>query len=132
VKWSTTFRNRLLGAALVLLLMLTVPHFMAKASGPYKLAVATAHQRPGFREALGAPITEAWFSEGKEVWGNPATAEMSIPVQGRQRSGRLRVRATKDDEHWRLTELTLELSQPYGRINLLSNAERPNTGEDRP
>jgi hypothetical protein len=99
--------------------MLTVPHFMATTSGAYKLAVATAHQSPRFRETLGDPVTEAWFSEGKEEWGSPAKAEMLIPVQGRIRRGNLRVRAIKDGGRWRLLELALELTQPDEHIDLL-------------
>jgi hypothetical protein len=93
---------------------------MATTSGAYKLAVETAHQTPHFTEILGTPVTEAWFSEGEEQWGNPATAEMLIPVRGRMRSGNLRARAIKNGGRWRLTELTLELTQPDESINLLA------------
>lgn|SRR5260370_24560163 len=130
-RWSSAkLRKLLLGAALVLVLMLTVPHFIATTSGAYKLAVATAHQTPQFREALGSPVTEAWFCDGKEVWGNPATAEFMIPVRGRMRRGNLRALAIQDGGRWRLTELTLELSKPDEHIDLLSNAGRP-SGDSR-
>jgi hypothetical protein len=119
---SARLRKLLWGASIVVILMLTVPHFMATTSGAYKLAVTTAHQSPRFRETLGEPVTEAWFSEGEEKLGNPATAEMLIPVQGRMRRGNLRARATKDGGVWRMTELTLELTQPDERIDLLSKA----------
>ena len=119
---SPRLRNLLLGAALVLVLMLTVPHFIATTSGAYKLAVATAHQTPRFTKALGVPVSEAWFSEGKEQWGNPASAEMLIPVRGQLRTGNLRARAIKDGGRWRLTELTLELTQPDEHIDLLAKA----------
>jgi hypothetical protein len=71
------------GAVIVVILMLTVPHFVATTSGAYKLAVTTAHRSPRFRETLGDPVREAWFSEGKEELGSSATAQMLIPVQGR-------------------------------------------------
>jgi len=119
--WSSArSRNLLMGAALVILLMLTVPHFVATTSGAYKLAVETSNQALHFTEALGTPVTEAWFSDGKEQWGNPATAEMLIPVRGRMRSGNLRARAIKNGGRWRLTELTLELTQPDESIDLLA------------
>jgi Cytochrome oxidase complex assembly protein 1 len=117
--WSPRVRNRLLGAAFFLVLMLTVPHFMATTSGAYKLAIATALQSPQFGDTLGDPVTEAWFSQGKEEWGSPARAEMLIPVRGRMRRGNLRALAIKNDGRWRLTELTLELSQPEEHIDLL-------------
>jgi hypothetical protein len=117
--WSPKIRNLSLGAALVVVLMLTVPHYMATNSGAYKLAVATAHQSPQFGQALGSPVTEAWFSEGKEQFGDPATATLIVPVQGRNRQGNLRAQAVKDAEGWRLTELTLELTHPDESIDLL-------------
>jgi hypothetical protein len=109
----------LIAAVIIVALILTVPHFVATTSGAYKLAVATAHQKAQFKQTLGSPITEAWFSEGKQVWGNPATAEVLIPVRGQIRSGNLRARAIKDDGSWRLTELTLELTSPDEHIDLL-------------
>jgi hypothetical protein len=115
------FRRILLGAAVFIVLMFTVPHFMATTSGAYKLAVATAHGAPRFTDVLGAPVREAWFSEGK-VFGDPATAELLIPVQGSKRVGSLRVAAIKGDGHWRLTKLILELAQPDERIDLLPRA----------
>lgn len=116
---SPRFRTLSLGAAFVLALMLTVPHFMATSEEAYKLAVATAHETPQFGETLGVPIREGWFSEGKVEFGNPARAELLIPVRGRIRNGNLRALAVKDDGRWRLKELTLELAQPDERIDLL-------------
>jgi len=116
---SARLRKFLIGAAIIAALMLTVPHFVATSSGAYKLAMATAHQKAQFTQTVGPPITEAWFSEGKEVWSNPATAEMLIPVRGQIRTGNLRVRAIKDAGKWRLTELTLELTSPDEHIDLL-------------
>ena len=117
--WSPRLRNLLLGAAFVILLMLTVPHFVATRSGAYKLAIATAHQSPWLTEALGTPVTEAWFSEGKEEWGNPPRATLTVPVDGPKRHGNLQVPAVKDTGGWRLTELTLELTGPDDHIDLL-------------
>src|SRR5713226_6139411 len=117
--WSPRFRNLLLGAVLVLVLMLTLPHFMATTSGAYKLAVATAHQSPQFREALGVPATEAWFSEGNIELGNEARAEIVVPVHGQRHQGNLRALAIKDGGSWRLQELILELTQSGDRIDLL-------------
>ena len=120
-KWSSARSRKLLwGAALVAILMLTVPHFVAANSGLYKLAVTTAHQSQQFRDVLGSPITEAWFSEGAWQLGNSGGGEELIPVKGRMRRGNLRARGSKDGGRWRLTELTLELTQPDEHIDLLS------------
>jgi hypothetical protein len=130
--WTSRRRRLLLGAGLVLLLMLTAPHFGVTSNGAYKLAVATAHHTPQFNESLGTPITEGWYSEGKIVWGNPATAELVIPVRGQLRKGNLRALAIKDGGGWRLKELTLELTLPDERMDLLSRSDRPNSGVNPP
>ena len=120
-RWSSAKLRKLLwGTAVFIILLLTVPHFVATTSGIYKLALATAHQSERFNEALGPPVSEAWFSEGMWQLGNGGRGEIQIPVQGRMRRGNLRARGIKDGEHWRLTELTLELTQPDEHIPLLS------------
>ncbi|MGB8734096.1 MAG: cytochrome c oxidase assembly factor Coa1 family protein [Candidatus Sulfotelmatobacter sp.] len=122
-RWSSAKLRKLLwGAAVFVVLMLTVPHFMATSSGIYKVAVTTAHQSPQFKQVLGLPVSEAWFTEGSWQLGNTGRGEILIPVQGRMRRGNLRARAIKDDGRWRLTELTLELTQPDEHIDLLSKA----------
>jgi hypothetical protein len=115
-------RKLLIVVALFIVLLLTVPHFLATTSAAYKLAVATAHQRRAFTQLLGPPVTEAWFSEGKQVWGDPATAEMLIPVHGQIRRGNLRARAIKEAGQWRLTVLILELKSPDEQVDLLGKA----------
>jgi hypothetical protein len=119
-------RNLLTASAFILILMLTAPYFLAVTSGAYKLAVAKAHQRAEFNDELGPPVREAWFSEGKTQFGERARADLLIPVQGSKRKGALRVLAIKDQENWKLKELTLELAQPDKRIDLLWN---PLTGD---
>ena len=90
VLYRTKFRRFSIVTVFVVCLMLTVPHFLATRNSAYKLAVATAHQSPVFRQALGPPISESWFFEGKWVWNT--TADMRIPVRGQIRSGKLRAR----------------------------------------
>jgi len=95
---------------------------MATNSDAYKLTVATAHQSAEFNGLLGTPVTEGWFSEGKIEFGNPATADLLIPVRGRLRSGNLRAFVLKGDSGWRLKDLTLELAQSRRRIDLLADS----------
>lgn len=125
-------RTLLLAVGIFLVFIFTVPHYLVTTNGAYHLAVATAHQTPQFKEILGAPIREAWFSEGKEVWSRAATAEFLIPVRGRIRNGNLRVLAIKNDRQWILKELSLELAHPDQRIDLLSNTGRLNHDEGLP
>lgn len=115
---STRVRKLMLGVAVLVVLDLTVPHFMATSSGAYKLAVATAHRVPQFTEALSAPVKEGWFSEGKEEVGQSAKADLTIPVHGSKRKGNLHVLAVKENGVWRLTELTLKLTEPEESIDL--------------
>ncbi len=116
--WS--LRKRLLGVAIILALGFPIVHFVGTGSGAYTLAVATARQAPQFGQVLGTPIREGWFPESKFVFGEPWSANLLIPVRGRLRSGNLRALATKDGGRWRLTQLTLELTQPDEHIDLLS------------
>ena len=104
-----------------LLFLLLVPHFVATSGGDYKLAVATAHKSPRLVEALGSPLKEGWFSEGKRETGDHAKSEMSIPIRGPKRAGSLRVFAIRDNGTWQLQELSLELTDPGEHIDLLSN-----------
>jgi Cytochrome oxidase complex assembly protein 1 len=119
---SPRLRNLMLGAALIVVLVLTVPHFVATRNGAYKLALATAHETPKFVEALGTPISEAWFSEGKIEYGDAPKAELAIPVTGSKQKGNLQVVAIKEDGRWRLQKLTLELVESGERIDLLQRS----------
>lgn len=110
--------------------MLIAPRFIATTSGAYKLAVATAQRSPQFTEILGPPVSEEWFSEGKEQLGNSAKAELLIPVRGQKRHGQLRALAFKNAGRWQLEQLTLELTLPDERINLLESA--PITDQNQP
>jgi hypothetical protein len=116
--WS--LRKQLLGIAIMLALSLPIVHILGTGSGAYTLAVATAHRTPQFSEVLGTPVREGWFPGSKFTFSSLWNAELMIPVRGRVRSGTLRALAVKDGGHWRLTELTLELTQPDGHIDLLS------------
>ena len=49
---SARLRNLVIGAAIVVALILTVPHFVATTSGAYKLAMATARQKAQFTDTL--------------------------------------------------------------------------------
>lgn len=118
---SPKLRNWLLVAVLLGLLIPVVSQFVARSSDAYKLAVATARQTPQFTEALGAPIKEAWFSEGRTEYGNPARAELTIPVTGSKQKGDLQVVAIKEDGRWRLKELRLEVARSGERIDLLAS-----------
>jgi hypothetical protein len=130
MRWQSTpaqYRWRLIitpkqlcGWAIFLLLIATVPHFIAVSGGDYKLAVRTAHQSRQFNDLLGAPVQEGWFSEGKGTLEKPIRSEMMISVRGKKRKGNLRVQAAKDDGIWRLTELTLEIEGSSTPIDLLN------------
>jgi hypothetical protein len=117
---SSKLFTRLSAAVVVLLSILIISQFVATHTDAYRLAVTTARQSPQFTEELGAPIEEGWFSADKWEFGNPVTAELTIPVKGSKRKGSLRARAVKEESRWRLTELALELTGPSEHIDLLS------------
>ena len=109
----------LIGAFLLGTLVILVGEFAVRRSDVYNLAVVTANETPQFREALGSPIREGWFSGGKWEFGNPPSANLVIPVEGPKREGNLRALAIKQNGSWKLTELSLELTQPDEHIDLL-------------
>jgi len=113
------FLKWLLAATLVGVLIPPVFHFAAKRFDPYRLAIQTARKNHDFIDVLGSPVTEGWFFDGKEEVGNPATAQLLIPVRGSTRTGNLQVRAIKENGRWRLTQLTLELANPDKSLDLL-------------
>jgi len=114
-------RNWLLLAVLLGMLIPLIAQLMARRSDAYRLAVATAHSSPLFAQTLGAPAKEAWFSGGAIQYGNPARAELTIPVEGSRHNGDLRAVAVKEDGRWKLMELTLVLDQSGERIDLLAS-----------
>jgi hypothetical protein len=120
---SPRVRNWLLLAVLLGLLIPLITQLMARRSDAYLLAVATAHNTPLFAQTLGAPAKEAWFSGGTIQYGNPAKAELTIPVEGSRYKGDLRAVAIKEDRNWKLIELTLVLDQSGERIDLLKPSE---------
>ncbi len=122
---SPNLSRLLVLGSLFIVLVLVVPHFLATSTGSYKLAVATARKSPQFTDALGSPVKEGWFSEGKSEWGDQARSEIVIPVYGQKRTGKLRALAIKEGADWRLQELTLELARPADHIDLLSAQPGP-------
>jgi hypothetical protein len=117
-------RKKLWGCGIFIVLILTVPHYVAVCGGDYKLAVATAHQSRQFNELLGTPVKEGWYSEGKKDVGRgtleePVRSEMLIPVRGKRQEGNLRLQAIKIDGVWKLTELTLEIDNSGAPVDLL-------------
>jgi hypothetical protein len=109
-----------LAATLLGLLVPPLFIFAAKRFDPYKLAVQTARQNHEFIDLLGSPVSEGWFFDGKEQLGDPATAQLLIPVRGSTRTGNLRVCAIKENGRWRLTQLTLEVAEPDKAVDLLA------------
>ena len=120
--WSSGRLRWLLGAVLLGLIIPLVFQFVVTRTDAYRLAVTTAHGTPQFKEALGLPIREGWFSGGNRGFGNPSTAALTIPVSGSRRKGNLRALAIKENGRWRLEELVLELAEPDEHIDLLSKA----------
>jgi len=109
----------ILACTLLGFLVPPVFHFAAKRFDPYRLAIETARQNPEFTDALGSPVREGWFLDSEMQLGAPATAKMVIPVRGSIRAGNLQAQATKEHGRWHLTELSLELTKPDRRIDLL-------------
>ena len=81
-----------------------------KTSGGYQLAVNTAKGHPTAQQVLGVPIEDGLIVTGS-VEENDASgfADLVIPVNGPNESGKLHAIAVKEENTWRLNSLVLEV-----------------------
>ena len=96
---------------------------MFKSSDAYTLALTRARADPCVAQALGEPIEEGWFPTGhiNVHSGGTGWADLDIPLNGARAAGRLRVKAQRNDEVWKLTVLTL-VPDAGERIDLLATS----------
>lgn len=111
--------------AVVWLAMITLPFaifggtmYLLKHSDAYVLASEKLHASAEARSALGTPISMGFPMGAIETNGKSGRAILSLSVTGPKTTGRLFVEATKKDDQWVLTKLTLTPSNG-GTINIL-------------
>lgn len=126
-------------AALLVLVLLLVPVgtlgillVRIRASGAYRAALEKALADPKVAEALGPPVAADWYALGTVGEGR---ADLSIPLRGPARSGKLLVRASRAGGGWVLEDLvlvTMDGPNVPRTLALLPVESRPTQEDPRP
>jgi hypothetical protein len=91
-----------------------------KSSYPYQEAMTRTRANADAVRALGEPIEAGWLISGNiNVNNSSGSADLSIPVSGPKKSGKVYVVATKRMGSWSLSALELEVEGDAKRINIL-------------
>lgn len=112
------------GTAILLLIVLFVVGVFAnlinlsfRHAAPYRQAVALAQADPRVIAALGAPIEEARWIEGRFDNGDNGRIDVSVGLRGSRKRGRLYVSGDKRLDRWTLSARVDVEGEP-GRIDL--------------
>jgi hypothetical protein len=91
-----------------------------KSSYPYQEAMTRTRSNADAIRELGEPIESGWLVSGNiQITDSSGRADLSIPVSGPKKSGKVYVLATKRMGNWNLSALELEIEGEAKRINLL-------------
>jgi hypothetical protein len=92
-----------------------------KSTDVYQQALAKARSNPAVVRELGQPVEPGWLISGRiNVTESSGNADMSIPVSGPKKSGRIYVSAVKKLGKWDFSALEVEVEGEAKRINLLT------------
>ena len=91
-----------------------------KSSDAYAIAMSTAEHDPIVIAELGAPLKAGWFVSGSiNVSGGAGHADLSIPVSGSVRSGKVNAVAEKTAGVWAFSQLNVTVDGRPGALDLL-------------
>jgi hypothetical protein len=92
-----------------------------KSSYAYQQAIARTKSNADVIREMGEPIEPGWLVSGRiNVNESSGNADLSIPVSGPKKSGRVYVVAVKNLGKWDLSALEVEIEGETKRINLLT------------
>src|SRR4030095_9705062 len=92
-----------------------------KSSYVYKEAITKTRSNAAVVRELGEPIEPGWLISGRiNVNESSGNADVSIPVSGPKKSGRVHVSAVKKLGKWDFSALEVEIEGKTERINLLT------------
>src|SRR5262245_12157454 len=92
-----------------------------KSSPPYQEAMAKTRSNAAVIRELGEPIEAGLLFSGRiNVNGASGNADLSIPVSGPKKSGKVFVVAEKKLGKWEFSALEVEIEGESKRINLLT------------
>ena len=96
-----------------------------KSSYVYKQAIDKTRSNADVIRELGEPIEAGWLISGRiKVNDSSGSADMSIPVSGPKKSGRVYVLAKKRMDKWDFYGLEVEIEGKGERINLLTPSSK--------
>ena len=92
-----------------------------KSSYVYQEAIARTRSNAAVVRELGEPVESGWLISGRiNVTESSGDADMTIPVSGPKKSGKVYVSAVKKLGKWDFTALEVEIEGETKRINLLT------------
>jgi Cytochrome oxidase complex assembly protein 1 len=97
-----------------------------KSSDAYAIAMSSAEHDPVVIAELGTPLKPGWFVSGSiNVSGSTGHADLSIPVSGSVRSGKVVAVAEKIAGVWTFSKLNVTVDGRPGALDLLPKLSRP-------
>lgn len=103
------------------LLILSIIMLPAKSSPIYTEALDQALRDPRVQQALGPPVNAGWYVRGRvETDQQGGMADITIPLEGRQRSGELHVLGRSEGGEWTITRMILEIEGSSNPLDLLA------------
>ncbi|MCK9197393.1 MAG: cytochrome c oxidase assembly factor 1 family protein [Syntrophales bacterium] len=91
-----------------------------KSSEPYVMAIDKVQASREVQNIIGAPIKPGWWMVGDiSTEGTGGKAEFSIPVEGSKKKGTVSVRATKENNKWKMEQLYFLPESGGAAIDLL-------------
>ena len=114
-----------LGMVLMIVVFVAAVAYFAlgsiKSSYVYKEAIAKTRSNAAVVRELGEPIEPGWLISGRiNVNESSGNADVSIPVSGPKKSGKVYVSAVKKLGKWDFSALEVEIEGKTERINLLT------------
>ena len=90
-----------------------------KSSDAYAAALKTAQHDPRVTAELGSPLTAGWSVSGSvNVSGAQGKANLTIPISGSRRSGKIHAVAEKAAGVWLFSTLNVTIDGVPGAIDL--------------
>ena len=112
--------------ALFILAIMVFVFSVIRSTDVFRDAVERAKANPEVRAELGEPVKEGWWVSGNVNTSGPSgTADISIPLQGSIKDGKVYAVAHKSAGRWSYDTLEVAVDGKAERINLLANADSP-------
>ena len=97
-----------------------------KSSEPYVMAIDKVQASREVQNIIGAPIKPGWWMVGDiSTEGTTGKAELSIPVEGSKQAGTVSIRATKENNKWKMEQLFFQPKSGGPAIDLLKVPQTP-------